>query len=336
MLMSNATLTAIKGIAVGHAALPDAPSGCTAIIPAGGAVAGVDIRGGAPGTYGTDALNPINLVDRVHGLFFSGGSGFGLSVAEGLKRFLKEQNVGFNSGHGLIPIVAGAIIFDLGVNRSERYPDPALGYVACQNASSDPVAEGCVGAGLGATVGKLYGLERAMKSGLGSAFLRTETGVEIGALIVVNAFGDVVDPALNRPIAGCRRSALSNELIDSEREIHRLTTLRSFVDGQHTVVGVVATNVKLNKTQLTKVAQMAHDGLARTVYPAHTLYDGDALFDLSCGELEPVEVTVVGAIAAQVTAQAVLRAVRTAHALAELPACMDLWQVSEGGGQGSE
>ena len=168
--MPNDTLTAIKGLAVGHAVLPDAPSGCTVIIPENGAVAGVDIRGGAPGTYGTDALNPLGLVDRIHGLFFSGGSSFGLSVADGLKRFLSERRIGFDSGCGLIPIIAGAIIFDLGINNSKRYPDATLGYAACQNAGSDPVAEGCVGAGLGATVGKLYGINRAMKAGLGSAF----------------------------------------------------------------------------------------------------------------------------------------------------------------------
>jgi L-aminopeptidase/D-esterase-like protein len=280
--MTNDTLTALKGIAVGHAGLPDAPSGCTVIIPEGGAVAAVDIRGGAPGTYGTDTLNPVNLVDRVHGLFFAGGSAFGLSVSDGLRRFLCERGVGFDSGYGLVPIVAGAIIFDLGFNSSQHRPDADLGYLASQHASTDPVIEGCTGAGLGATVGKLYGLARATKSGLGSAFIRTESGVEVGALIVVNAFGDIVDPALGRPIAGCRKSVLSNELIDSEREILCLTTVRAFLDGQHTVVGAVATNVKLNKTQLTKVAQMAHDGLARTVYPAHTLYDGDTIFALSC------------------------------------------------------
>jgi L-aminopeptidase/D-esterase-like protein len=327
--MPNDTLTAIKGLAVGHAALPDSPSGCTVIIPAGGAVAGVDIRGGAPGTYGTDALSPLCLVDRVHGLFFSGGSAFGLSVADGLRRFLREQQIGFDSGSGLIPIVAGAIIFDLGFNCSEQYPDAALGYAACQSASSDVVVEGCAGAGLGATVGKLYGLECAMKSGLGSAILRSETGVEVGALIVVNAFGDIVDPAVGRPIAGCRKNDSSNELIDSEREMQRLTQLRPFVDGQHTVVGVVATNVKLNKTQLTKVAQMAHDGLARTVYPAHTLYDGDTLFALSCGDLESVDVTIVGSLAAQVTAQAILRAVRKASPLGNLPAYENLLSTTQ-------
>ncbi len=322
--MSNNTLTAIAGIAVGHAALPDIPSGCTVIIPEGGAVAGVDVRGGAPGTYGTDALSPLCLVDRIHGLFFAGGSAFGLGVAEGVKSFLREQQVGFDSGCGLIPIVAGAIIFDLGLNPSGHYPDAALGYEACLKASSEPVAEGCVGAGLGATVGKLYGLDRAMKAGLGSAFVRARSGVEVGALIVVNAFGDIVDPTCGRLLAGCRKDSVSKELIDSEQELQGLTTLLGFQDGQHTVVGVVATNVEFNKTQLTKVAQMAHDGLARTVCPAHTLYDGDTLFALSCGDLAGVEVTVVGALAAQVTAQAVLRAVRKAHSFGScLPACED-------------
>jgi L-aminopeptidase/D-esterase-like protein len=323
--MSNDTLTALQGLAVGHAALRDAPSGCTVIIPQNGAVAGVDVRGGAPGTYGTDSLNPLAITDRVHGLFFAGGSAFGLNVADGLRTFLKAQNVGFDSGCGLIPVVAGAIIFDLGINDTGRHPDAALGYTACQNASSAPVAEGSVGAGLGATVGKLCGPDRAMKSGLGSAFFRARTGVEVGALIVVNALGDIVDPALGRPIAGCRKSPASRELIDAERELQGMTRLHLFLDGQHTVVGTVATNVRLTKVQLTKVAQMAHDGLARTIYPAHTLYDGDTLFALSCGELEDVDVTIVGALAAQVTAQAVLRAVRKARSGGgNLPACEDL------------
>ncbi len=326
----NDTITAIAGLTVGHASLPETPSGCTVIFPRGGAVAGVDVRGGAPGTYGTDALNPVCLVDRIHGLFFAGGSAFGLSVAEGLKRFLVEQQVGFDTGCGLVPIVAGAIIFDLGVNCSHQYPDAALGYEACLKASPEPVAEGSVGAGLGATIGKLYGLNRAMKAGLGSAFIRAHSGLEVGALIVVNALGDIVDPARGQLLAGCRKSTVSRELIDSERELHKLTTLVGFQDGQHTVVGTVATNARFNKTQLTKVAQMAHDGLARTIYPAHTLYDGDTLFALSCGDLETVEVTVVGALAAQVTAQAVLRAVRKAHSLGNhLPACEDTFSGSD-------
>ena len=320
----NDTLTALECIRVGHAVLPDAPSGCTVILPEGGATAGVDVRGGAPGTCGTDTLNPLNLVDRVHGLFFSGGSAFGLSVAEGVKRFLRERRIGFDSGHGIIPIVCGAMIFDLGLNKTESHPDAQLGYEACCNVSHEPVAEGSVGAGTGATVGKLYGVERGMKGGLGNACIVAPTGVMVGALMVVNAFGNIVDPALGRTIAGCRENPQSPTILEARSEMLRLMRLRGFPDGQHTVVGAVATNVRLNKTQLTKVAQMAHDGLARTIDPAHTLYDGDTIFALSCGKLEDVEVTIVGALAAQATAQAVLRAVRQARSIGGLPAHMDL------------
>jgi L-aminopeptidase/D-esterase-like protein len=322
--MLNDTITAIDSVYVGHASLTGVPSGATVILPEGGAVAGVDIRGGAPGTYGADTLNPVNLVDRIHGLFFTGGSAFGLGVAEGVRRYLTERNIGFDSGFGFIPIVAGAVIFDLGLNDARLYPDPKLGYEACKAATRDPVAEGCVGAGLGATVGKLYGQAFGMKSGLGCSFIHTSKGVQVGALMVVNAFGDVVDPDQCKIIAGCRKNPESSELIDANREIRLLTQLRGFPEGQNTIVGTVVTNVKLNKTQLTKVAQMAHDGLARTVYPAHTLYDGDTIFALSCGSVEPVEVTVVGALAADATAQAVLRAVRKAWSIGKLPAHRDL------------
>jgi len=322
--MANDTLTAMDSIWVGHAVLPNAPSGCTVILPTGGATAGVDVRGGAPGTCGTDTLNPLNLVDSVHGIFFAGGSTFGLSVAEGVKRYLKERSIGFNTGHGIVPIVSGAMLFDLGVNKTDRQPDAALGYEACCNASQDPVEEGCAGAGFGATVGKLHGLERGMKGGVGSVCIQAPTGVQVGALVVVNAFGNVVDPALNQTIAGCRKSPEDLNFIDAESEILQLTRLRGFPDGRHTVLGAVVTNVNLNKTQLTKVAQMAHDGLARTIYPAHTLYDGDTIFALSHGAMQSVEVTVVGALAARATAEAVLRAVRKARRLGNLPAYEDV------------
>ncbi len=322
--MKNDTLTGIEGVRVGHAEVPGAPSGCTVILTGGGVPAGVDVRGGAPGTFGTDTLNPVNLVDRIHGLFFTGGSAFGLSVADGVRRYLQELNVGFDSGYGLIPIVAGAVIFDLGINTSGRYPDSELGYQACCNASAAVVPEGCVGSGLGATVGKLYGMEQGMKSGVGSALVDAPSGVKVGALMVVNAFGDILDPAQNRLLAGCREKSDSLRLLDAEQEIGKMKRLSGFPEGQNTVVGVVATNVRMNKTQLTKVAQMAHDGLARTVYPTHTLYDGDTIFALSCGELESVEVTVVGALAARATAEAVLRGTRKASSLGGLPAFADL------------
>jgi L-aminopeptidase/D-esterase-like protein len=224
----------------------------------------------------------------------------------------------------MIPIVSGAMIFDLGINKTGMWPNASLGYQACLNASGQPVREGTIGAGVGATVGKLHGLPRGMKGGLGSAFLECSTGVKVGALMVVNAFGNIIDPLTNQAIAGCRLSPESNQIIDADSEMLHVTSLRGFPGGQHTIVGAVVTNASLNKTQLTKVAQMAHDGIARTVYPAHTLYDGDTIFALSCGTMQEVEVTVVGSLAARVTAVAILRAVREAHAVDILPAYRDL------------
>ena len=320
----NDTLTAITGLRVGHAEIPGVPTGCTVILTPEGVPAGVDIRGGAPGTYGTDTLYPLNLVERVNGVFFTGGSAFGLSVGDGLRQYLRAQGVGFDTGHGYIPIVCGAVIFDLGINDTDRFPDQNLALQACRDATSDPVAEGCVGAGAGATVGKLYGIERAMMGGLGSACIQTAAGLQVGALIVVNAFGDIRDPENGRLIAGCRESQDGFRLLDADREMHKLQSLRGFPDGLNTVVGVVATNAQCNKTQLTKIAQMAHDGLARTVTPAHTLYDGDTIFALSCGSLPGYEVTVIGALAAQATAQAILRAVTKARPYGNIPAASDL------------
>ncbi|HBD08159.1 MAG TPA: peptidase [Syntrophobacteraceae bacterium] len=320
----NDTLTAIAGLRVGHAEMLDAPTGCTVILMPQGVPAGVDVRGGAPGTYGTDTLNPLNLVDRVHGMFFTGGSGFGMSVGDGLRQYLRSEGVGFDSGHGRIPIVCGAVIFDLGLNHTGRYPDPVLALQACHNASSERVVEGCVGAGTGATVGKLFGIERAMKGGLGSSCIQAVAGLQVAALMVVNAFGDIRGTSQCELVAGCREDRDSLRLVDADREMHNLQWLRGFPEGQNTVVGVVATNAQMNKTQLTKVAQMAHDGLARTVAPAHTLYDGDTIFALSCGSLPAYEVTVIGALAAQATAHAILRAVTKARRYDHLPAAGDL------------
>lgn len=318
---TNDTITAIFGIRVGHAHLSNGePSGCTVILfPPDGVPAGVDIRGGAPGTCGTDSLAPINLVDRVHGIFFSGGSAFGLSVGDGVRRFLSDHNIGFETGYGKVPIVAGAIIFDLGVNRSGVYPDARLGFEACKRATDEPCPEGSVGAGIGATVGKLYGLAHGMKGGIGSFCIRTNYELLVGALMVVNAFGDIWDPWEGRFIAGCRISSDSLKLAHADQVLRTLPRLRGFPQGQNTVIGLVATNAKLNKTQLTKVAQMAHDGLARTIIPAHTQYDGDTIFAVSCGELEGVETSVVGALAAEAVAYAVIRAVKKATSLKKIP-----------------
>ncbi len=323
--MNNETLTAMEGILVGHAEIPEVPTGCTVILPEGGAVAGVDIRGGAPGTLGSDTLHPLNLVDRVDGLFFTGGSAFGLSVAEGVRYYLKERNIGFSTDHGVVPIVAGAVIFDLGLNPGNLFPDAALGYEACENASSNPVPDGSHGAGKGATVGKIYGLQRAMRGGIGSVHLQTPSGLQVGALMVVNAFGDVIDPDQNRPIAGCRLHAESLELTRSEFEILDSLQVHAFSGLEATVVGTVITNARLSKPELTVVAQMAHDGIARTIRPSHTRFDGDTLFALSHGNLEPVEPSVVGTLAAIAVSQAILKATRSARSHENLPGLGDLF-----------
>jgi L-aminopeptidase/D-esterase-like protein len=322
--MVNDTITAVEGIRVGHAQIPDAPTGVTVVLPPPGSRGAVDVRGGAPGTHGTDALHPVNLVERLDGLFFAGGSGFGLAAADGVREYLRRQGIGFNSGYGRIPIVAGAIIFDLGLQQLDRLPDAPLGLEACELADTAPVAEGCVGAGAGATAGKLRGMECAMKSGLGSACIEGAGGIRVGALIVANPFGDVTDPSTGRIVAGCRTSGNALELVDADRELRNLTRSGGFPDQANTVVGVVATNAALNKVQLTKVAQMAHDGIARTVRPSHTLFDGDALFAVSSGDLGPVHVNVIGGLAAQAVAEAILHAVRKAVSFGPLPAYNDL------------
>ena len=318
--MKNDTITAIEGLRVGHAELEGVPSGCTVILPDRGAAAGVDIRGGAPGTYGTDTFNPLNLVDKVNGLFFSGGSAFGMSAADGVRRYLKDRHAGFNTGHGVVPIVAGAIIFDLGVNRTGVYPGAELALKACLDSSPGPVEEGSRGAGAGATVGKLFGFERCMKGGVGSSLIHGAAGLKVGALLVVNSFGEIFDPDTGLKVAGARKSPESNDLVDTVPELMKMTGfMGSFQAAGNTVVGAIATNALLNKVQLTKIAQMAHDGLARAIYPVHTQYDGDAVFALSCGTLDGVEVSLIGALAVLAAQQAILRAVRKARSLEGIP-----------------
>jgi L-aminopeptidase/D-esterase-like protein len=328
--MENHTLTALPGIRVGHAQTETGLSGCTVILLEDGCGAGVDIRGGAPGTYGTEGLNPLNLVDRVHAVFLTGGSAFGLAVGDGVRRYLKDRGVGFQTEYGVVPIVCGAVIFDLGINRHGSPPDAALGIRACESASTRPVEEGCVGAGCGATVGKLLGLDHAMKGGLGSHLLRTPSGLCVAALAVVNPFGDVVDRASGRILAGCRTAPDKEEILDSQQALLERKRLRGFSAGENTVLGVIATNAAMGKVGLTKVAQMAHDGLARSIVPCHTQYDGDTVFALSCGDLQDVEVSIVGSLAAQCLEAAVIRAVRAARSRGGLPAACDLTPAAPG------
>jgi L-aminopeptidase/D-esterase-like protein len=294
-------ITDVRGIEVGHAQDEEALTGCTVILCRKGAVAGVDVRGGAPGTRETSLLDPINVVEKVHAIVLAGGSAFGLDAAGGVMRYLEEQDIGFETGSAKVPIVPAAILYDLGVGRADARPDFAMGYHAAISASFAAPTEGNVGAGMGASVGKMRGMKYAMKSGVGS-WSMTLHGIVIGALVAVNAIGDVVDPKTGEIFAGLRSGTTLGFL-----QKHRP---RAAVPS-NTVIGVVATNANLTKAQATKVAQMAQDGLARAIRPAHTMFDGDTIFAIATGE-KNADVSLVGAFAAEVMAEAILRAVKMA------------------------
>jgi L-aminopeptidase/D-esterase-like protein len=318
-------LTAVAGLEVGHHTLPDRPTGCTVVLAQGGAVAGVDVRGGAPGTRETDLLDPSNTVQRVHAVVLTGGSAFGLDAAAGVVRYLEERGIGFDVGVAKVPIVPAAVLFDLAVGaRPDVRPTAESGYRAAQAAGNGPVAEGNVGAGAGATVGKIAGRALAMKGGIGSASIALPDGLIVAALVAVNAVGDVLDPVTGQPIAGVR-TADGRALADA-RKLLRAGGFRLLArPGENTTIGVVATNATLDKAQARKVAQMAHDGLARAIAPAHTPLDGDTIFALATAALPgEANVTTIGAVAAEAMAEAVVRAVRAATGLPGLPAARDL------------
>jgi len=315
-------ITDVPGIKVGHAQDEEALTGCTVILCEAGAVGGVDQRGGAPGTRETDLLRPMHLVDKVHAVVLSGGSAFGLDAASGVVHYLEEQGVGFDTGVARVPIVPAAVLFDLDVGRADVRPDAAMGYQACLNASAGPPAEGNVGAGTGARVGNVLGIGQAMKAGIGTAGLEIAAGLVVGVIVAVNAFGDVVDPDSGRIIAGARSP--QGGFADTLAVLRMLAGQMSGRGaGGNTVIGVVATNARLTKEGANKVAQMAHDGLGRAIRPAHTMFDGDTIFSLATGELE-ADASVVGAFAAEVFAQAVVRAVRAARSAAGLPTASDI------------
>ncbi len=330
-MTKNNSITLIDGIRVGHAQDFEAITGCTVILCEKGAVGGVDQRGGAPGTRETDALQPVHLVDKVHAVMLAGGSAFGLDAATGAVRYLEEKKVGFNVGIARVPIVPAAILFDLGIGSSTRRPDAEMGYQACVNASKGTPAEGSVGAGTGATVGKILGMGQAMKGGIGTAAMEIGAGVQVGAIVAVNAFGDVIDPESNEIIAGAR--SLKKGLVrigkgkfaDTMKVMKGLVGRTVFGAAQrgNTVIGVVATNAKFDKEGATKVARMAMNGLARTIRPANTMLDGDTIFALAIGQRK-ADVNIVGAYAAEVVAQAVLRAVQSAKGLGGIPGIRDL------------
>jgi L-aminopeptidase/D-esterase-like protein len=326
MDLKNA-ITDVRGIEVGHAQNDEALTGCTVILCRKGAVAGVDVRGGAPGTRETDLLDPVNLVEKVHAIVLAGGSAFGLDAASGVMKYLEEHKIGFNTGAAKVPIVPSAILFDLNIGQADVRPDSAMGYSAAAAASSNVPAEGNVGAGTGASVGKMFGMSLATKSGVGTASMNIGGGIIVGALVAVNAWGDVVDPHTSEIIAGLRSGRVgpirvggTNRFADTLAMMKKPVGrgLLGFASRANTVIGVVATNAKLTKSQATKVAQMAQDGIARTMRPAHTMLDGDAIFALSTGGRK-TDVTTVGAFAAETMTEAVLRAVRNAKPAGGLP-----------------
>jgi L-aminopeptidase/D-esterase-like protein len=319
------SITDISGLKVGHAHDLNALTGCTVVLCEKGAACGVDQRGGAPGTRETDAMRPMHLVEQVHAVLLAGGAAFGLDAATGVVRFLEERGLGFDTGVARVPVVPAAILFDLAIGLPDIRPDAAMGYKACLAASSEPPEEGSVGAGSGATVGKILGMGQAVKSGIGSASLEIGGGIVVGALAAVNAFGDVIDPENGRILAGARplpdAEGKSSGYADTLEVLKHITGLNSGAY-PNTVIGVVAINASLNREAVTKVAQMAHNGLARTVRPAHTMWDGDTIFALAAGDYQ-VDVSTAGAFAAEAFSQAVVRAVRTASSAGGLPSMND-------------
>ena len=322
MTKRTGSVTDVAGIRVGHATDSAGLTGCTVVLCERGAVGGVDQRGGAPGTRETDLLRPLHLVQEVHAVLLTGGSAFGLAAADGVVRYLEEKGVGFNARVAKVPIVPAAVLFDLDLGDPQARPNAEMGYAACHDATDGLVMEGNVGAGTGARVGTILGVSRAMKSGIGTASVSPCAGLVVSAITAVNVFGDVVDPRTGEPLAGVRKGR-SNELAGTLETMRGLVGRSVLRFASSTLIGVVATNARLTKEQTNKVAQMAQDGLARAVRPAHTMFDGDTLFALATGD-KRADVNLVGAYAAEVVAEAIVRAVRAAEGAGGLPSYRDL------------
>ena len=325
-------ITSVDGIRVGQYTMPGRPTGCTVVLVDGeGATGGRSQRGGAPGTRETDLLDPTNMVDRVNAVVLAGGSAYGLDAASGVMKYLEEHKSGWSVGAaGVVPIVPAAILFDLGFGGDSRIrPDASCGYEAAMRAATGPVSEGNFGAGAGATVGKLGGGGGAMKGGIGSASITLPTGLTVGAIVAVNAAGDIIDPETNRVVAGAR-SADGKSLMDVRKLLRSGALDRSVSPrpGENTTIAVVATNARLSKAEINRVAIMADDGLARGIAPSHTVGDGDTVFTLATGRWSgTANPTTVGALAADVVTEAILRAVSKAKGLGGLPAATDLGTV---------
>jgi L-aminopeptidase/D-esterase-like protein len=313
--MKKIQITDIEGIRVGHAQDLNAATGCTVVICREGGTAGVDVRGGAPGTRETDLLDPVNLVQQIHAVVLTGGSSFGLDAACGVMQYLEEEGIGFDAMVTKIPIVCAAVLFDLAVGDSRVRPDQKMGVAACLDAGVPGCAEGCVGAGAGATVGKILGMERCMKSGLGAFCVRTGD-LEIGAIVAVNCLGDVIDPETGETLAGVLDED-AKRCLNTEEIMIRQFANRRMTFGGNTTIGIVVTNARLTKSEAKKVASMAHNGYGRTLRPAHSMFDGDTVFALATGRVD-TDVSVAGLLAARTMEQAVVRAVKQATPLCGL------------------
>jgi L-aminopeptidase/D-esterase-like protein len=325
---ANDTITAVDGIKVGSFTLPGGTTGCTVILVDGeGVTGGVSQRGGAPGTRETDLLNPLNMVDKVNAVVLSGGSAFGLDAATGTVKWLEEHHIGWDVRVTKVPIVPAAILFDLPVgDNAKHHPGPDCGYKAVESATAAAVAMGTVGAGAGATVGKIRG-SGAMKGGLGSAVLRMPNGLTVGAIVAVNAVGDIIDPDTGKVIAGARNP--DGTLADARQLLRTGALLRGRGAApravENTTIGLVATNAKLTKAEVSRMALMADDGYARAIFPSHTMGDGDTVFSLATGRWDgQADVTTIGALAADAMAKALVQAVTQATGLPNIPAVRDL------------
>ncbi len=325
-------ITAVPGIEVGHADDPQALTGCTVVLCQRGAVGGVDQRGGSPGTRETDLLRPLHRVEKVHAVLLTGGSAFGLDAAGGVVRYLEERGIGFDVQVAKVPIVPAAVLFDLGLGSADVRPDAAMGYAACVNATDSHPRQGNAGAGMGASVGKILGPAGAMKSGIGTSCIEIGRGVRVGAIVAVNALGDVVDPASGEILAGTRAIRVGGVALGGDGPFADTQAMMLKQPGKlalriaarsNTVIGVVATNARLTKDGANFVAQMAQDGLARTIRPAHTMLDGDTLFALSTGNAS-VDINTVGAYAADAVQEAILQAVRQAASAGGLPSMHEI------------
>jgi L-aminopeptidase/D-esterase-like protein len=320
----NRTLTSIEGVRVGQHTLAERPTGCTVVLFDGDAVGGVSQRGAAPGTRETDLLDPIYMVDRVNAIVLSGGSAYGLDAANGAMRWLDEHNIGWDARVARVPIVLSAVLIDLWVGgKPSIRPGADCGYRAAATASAAPVQEGSVGAGAGATVGKMTGRDHAMKGGIGSAALEMPNGLRVAAIVAVNALGDVVDPGTGAVVAGARND--DGSLADVRLLLRSGAAVQRATVGENTTIAVVATNARLTKADVNRVASMADDGIARTIVPAHTTADGDTVFAVATGTWSgDVNITTIGALAADVLAEAIVRAATQATSVAGIPAARDV------------